>query len=106
MKDSDVISLKEYFDSRLSSIEQSITVALAANEKRLDSMNEIKGAMKDQAALFAYSKDLEPIREDIRDLRETRAELKGKASQMSVIVAYVIAILGILLSVINILGRK
>lgn len=74
---------------------------------RLQSMNEFREAMKDQANTYIprveYLTRHEGIEKDIRSLRESRAELVGKASQNSVVVAYIIAAVGIGLSVIAIL---
>jgi len=73
---------------------------------RLAAMNEFRDAMKDQTDTFLpraeYLTRHESIEKDIRSLRESRAELLGKASQNSVVVAYIIAAVGIGLSVIAI----
>ena len=52
MPDSNEISLKEFFCEKISALEKAKDVALIAMDKRLDNMNEIKGAMKDQQANF------------------------------------------------------
>jgi hypothetical protein len=47
-----MISLREYFEDKFLTFEKSRDIALTALDKRLDNMNEIKGAMKDQQATF------------------------------------------------------
>jgi hypothetical protein len=71
-------------------------------EHRLNAMNEFRESLKDQSNLFLtkaeYTACKEKIDEDIRLLRESRAELHGKASQMQANIALAIAIIGILMS--------
>jgi hypothetical protein len=87
----DGVSLKEYFDSRITSVETSIILAHASMEKRLDSMNEFREALKDQNSRFITRNEHELVMSDIQDLKESRAELQGKASMQSVVVAYMIS---------------
>jgi len=99
-------------DERIASIRESVKVAKESMDMRLDSMNEIRGQLKDQANTFlprveyigqhqALEQRFTHTDEDIRGLRESRATLEGKASQSSVMVAYIIAIVGIALSIIG-----
>ena len=68
-------------------------------------MNEFRGQLKDQAAgLFPRSEHeifMRAVDKDIRELRESRALLAGKASQNAVNLSTVIAILGILLAIVS-----
>jgi hypothetical protein len=52
MSNEEIVSLKEFMLDKFLTIEKSKDIALCALEKRLDSMNEIKGAMKDQQTHF------------------------------------------------------
>lgn len=45
-------TLKEHFDGILVERDKALGRALAANEKRLDGLNEIRGIMADSAAKF------------------------------------------------------
>ena len=45
-------ALKEQLVQRLAAIEQAVGVALAANDKRLDGMNEFRATLRDQASTF------------------------------------------------------
>ena len=99
------ITLKEFITEKFNALEKSTESARVSMEKRLDGMNEFRDTLKDQAAKFVTRDDLtirlDSIGLDIQGLRESRAELAGKASQSSVIGAYVITIISILLSIIS-----
>ena len=49
----DAETLKEYVDKLFEDRDRALEAALAAMEKRLDGMNEIRGQMKDQANTLA-----------------------------------------------------
>jgi hypothetical protein len=51
MKD-ERVSLKEYTITQLIDIKESIKIAYASMEKRLDSINEFRETLKDQSAKF------------------------------------------------------
>ena len=75
--------------------------------RRLESMNEFRDALKDQASGFLTKSEYNLIHDrvvdDIRILRESKASLEGKASQKSVNIAYIISAMSILLAVIALL---
>ena len=104
----DVVSLKEHIESRFAAIEKAIEIALAALDKRLDGMNEIREAMRDQSGYFISRKEVElqldKISADITALKEYRAEAKGKASMLSVAISALLGIAGIVIGVIGLLG--
>jgi hypothetical protein len=56
---SNKVTLKEYVIDKFAELEKSKNIALFAMDKRLDSMNEIKGAMKDQQAYFITRTEFE-----------------------------------------------
>jgi hypothetical protein len=108
MFESQFKSLKELIELNFKTINMATEKALMANDKRLDAMNEIKGAMKDQAAHFPTREELDPrlstiedilgkvvlrsdfdnqherVREDIRKLEISKAEMNAKADQKGV----------------------
>jgi chromosome segregation ATPase len=104
--ENDIEKLEE-MKADISSIRESTLLAKENIDFRLNSMNEFRGQLKDQATNFITRSELQPrfdrTDEDIRLLRESRAELIGKASQNSVNIAYIIAIIGIALSVLGLL---
>jgi hypothetical protein len=73
-------------------------------DKRLEGMNEFRNQLKDQSTMFFTKAEHEQfgkrIEDDIRSLRESRASLEGKASQNSVLMAYVISGVSIIITII------
>ena len=72
--DREFVTLRDHIESRLESIEKSISVAHDAMGKRLESLNEIRTAMQDQQRLLMprseWSVAHDQLREDIAGLRE------------------------------------
>jgi len=110
------VTLRDYIDARMTAADRAVLIALAAMDKRMDAANELRGALKDLAdsavTKSKYDDDVKRIQEDIRSLRESRAELSGKASQDSLnktngtaIAGFIIGALGLLLSLVNIILR-
>jgi hypothetical protein len=119
MADTDTeAKLCRYIDLRLRELEKRLEVTLAAKdtaltlssaslEKRLETMNEFRVQIKDERSLFLpraeYLLQHDRVVGDIRELRESRATLEGKASQTSVIITLLVGVTGIVLSVISLL---
>ena len=99
------VSLREFVESKLESLEKATAVAYEAMEERLKGMNEFRDALRDQTSNFLTRTEFiaahERVCDDIRILREYRASLEGKASQQAVVGAYILAAIGF---VIGILG--
>lgn len=97
----DGVSLREYIESRLDAIEKATTLAYDSMNKRLEGMNEFRDALKDQTGKFATRDEVklvvDRLGEDVRGLRESKANLEGKASQQSVVAAQLLALIGIVL---------
>jgi hypothetical protein len=88
-------------EEQLGAANLALITAQASMEKRLNGMNEFRETLKDQAAQFVTRKEHDFILSDIRELRESRAMLQGKASQQSVIIAYLISIVSVFLGILN-----
>ena len=128
----DGISIKDYFtsvleqlckanDQRFEDLEGKIMAIFEAQKiafeksetklnTRLEAMNEFRQAMGDQAKEF-MTKDFYEARHDliqkqVDDLRLTGAELKGKASQTSVMIAYALSFIGLLMGIIDFIARR
>lgn len=101
------VSLREHIESRLAALEKATDLAAKALEKRLEGMNEFREALNNQASQFMTRREMTVIKDafvkDIRELREFKAALEGKASQTSVIITLVISILGLLVAIISLL---
>jgi hypothetical protein len=103
------VTWRDYVDTRLTAIEASVALARINLEKRLDGMNEIREQLHDQADTFvtgveheALCARIDRMEAEIHGLRESRAELSGKASQSSVDNAKVMAMIGLLLAIVGI----
>jgi len=92
------VTLRDYIDLQIDTIHKSTATAYQALEKQLDGMNHVTKKVEFEAFK-------ERIDNDIRSLRESRAEMQGKASQTSVIIATVISALGLGLAIIGLLLR-
>jgi hypothetical protein len=123
----DGVTLKEYvearidamyhnFEVRIQALEKATTIASESMEKRLEGMNEFRSQLKDQSLTFFTRQEhilyKEAIDNDIRSLRESRANQEGKASQQSVIIAFaltgislMIGSLSFLLAIVSIILR-
>ena len=110
------MSKKSYIDSELRRIEQTsklrymsvqeaTRIAKKEQDRRLDGMNEFRAALKDANVSFItrteYANLNERMQEDIRGLRESRANIEGKASQSSVYITYLIAIIALLIALLK-----
>jgi hypothetical protein len=107
-------SLKEYIEAKFLWLERSTSTTAGVMEKRLEGMNEFRDALKDLTARLASREELDEVRKqlvgsfsrteheafmrtvdsDIRTLRESRAELKGMATQTSVVITFILASIG------------
>jgi predicted sugar kinase len=98
------ISLKEFMETKIRSIEQNIEMATRVLDKRLDTMNEFRAQLKDQAGQFVTRSELNLLRQnidsDIRMLREAKSLLDGKASAGSVYIAYILSAVGLIISIL------
>ena len=101
--EAEFVTLRDYIDTRLDAIDREKEVAYRAMEKRLDGMNEFRDTLKDQGGTFLTKNEYcvfkESVEKDLRVLRESRAELSGKASQLSVNITLLLAIIGLILSI-------
>jgi hypothetical protein len=102
-KDGD-ISLREYVDLRFAANEKAIQLATDALNHRLEGMNEFRDEMSKDKIAYMTKESFEvkhnEITKQVDELRLNRANLEGKASQMSVVIAYIFTVLGIIVSVV------
>jgi hypothetical protein len=104
-EDPSYVSFKDYIDTRIDAIDKATSAAYESMQQRLAGMNEFRESLKDQNNKYmsrdeVYAK-LQLIENDIRILRESRAELAGKASQKSVTIAFIFSGLGILIALMT-----
>ena len=111
-----VVGLKDYVDMRFAEAEKARRDSLAAldamrsetarvMDKRLDAMNEFRGALRDQADQMMprteYTLKHEQLDAKIDALEKFRDQLEGKASQASVYWSYAIAAISIILTLVK-----
>lgn len=99
--DQRIADLKENITQRFDDRDKAVSAALTANDSRLDVMNEFRQTISDQASMFVTRDEMERDRADIRELRESRALLAGKASGTSVIIGYGISFAALALALAN-----
>ena len=95
-------SLKEAFQAKLDGIDKATALREIALDKRLEAMNEFRGSLKDQQGNFITRSEHNFVVNDIRELRESRAKLEGKADQSYVNRVLVLSVISILISIIAI----
>ena len=88
------VALKEYFDRRLEDLERriqdrfmqgdsAVTKAERTMNERLNSMNEFRDALRDQANRMATRMELDKLEEDVQELRRVKANLDGRLVVLS-----------------------
>lgn len=97
--------IRLYYDTKFEDLDKASCLIAAGLEKRLDSMNEFRSTLTDQATHFItraeYVTNHDRVVDDIKGLRESRAELQGKASQSAVNIATGIAVIGLVVAVVG-----
>jgi hypothetical protein len=103
---SEIKAVKQNSKLRYFSVEKATILAKNETDARLTSMNEWRGSLKDAQSNFVqkaeYNSEILRLQDDVKTLRESRAEAQGKASQSSVYIAYLIALLSLVISAIAI----
>ena len=101
------VSLKEYFERALLANEKALDLAREIMNTRLESMNEFRDQLRDQAARFITREELglmkEKIYDELKALNTAKDRAAGKASMGSVYLVTGIAVIGLFISVISIL---
>jgi hypothetical protein len=104
-----LLAQREYFEMRLASIAQATELAAKGQETRFGNVNEFRGALVDLSARMATRQEvdlqLDRVRADLADLKRSRDESAGKASQSSVIVSMLFGVAGLVLAVVGLLLR-
>ena len=105
MRTLDGVSLRDYVDRRFDECQHYRDRQEGSLENRLESMNKIRESMRDQAKDFIsrieYDAKHDLLCGEMKILREGADINKGKASQNSVIFAYAISIIGLMVSIIG-----
>jgi gamma-glutamyl:cysteine ligase YbdK (ATP-grasp superfamily) len=125
----DVVTLRDYIEARLTSIDKATDLAYQKMEIRLANMNEFRSALSDQTSRFItrvesqaardsikveLKVEMEKIKADLKEelsevcsdvevLRDFKSTMEGKASQHSVNVALVLGLIGAGVGVLSML---
>ena len=101
------VSLRDYFDMRLTSLERSRVEAVDAMERRLEGMNELRAQLDRQAGTFLTMKEHDIFRErvdkELRNIAEFRAVVDTKASLNGLYISIALSVLGLLASLMGII---
>jgi hypothetical protein len=105
------VTLKEYFERILAeykkTIEDAEFIRSRELDRRLENLNGEAERLKNMQATYLprteYSLQYDHLKDDIEFLKLSRAELRGKASQTSVNIAYGISFISIILGLISML---
>jgi len=120
MDGKDIISVKEYIESRLEdttklfetkvdALDKATILASQQMDKRLEGMNEFRESLRDQNATFVRKDEYDTKHEALEktfnvrvsSLEMSRAELCGKANQSSVNMSMFFAATGLLISLLS-----
>ena len=109
MTEREVVDLKEHFEKVFctwrTEHERRHEMADRTLEERLKKLNEIREMMSDSQKTYVPRLEWEAqhqrVVEDIRSLRESRAEIAGKASMSAVFVGYFFTAGAMLLAIIS-----
>jgi len=97
------VGLKEYFERRLEDLDKRLMdrfhlgdMAISKAERtmaaRLDSMNEFRDALRDQANRMATRVEVEKLEEQLQELRRAKANLDGRLFVMSGLVSISVSV--------------
>jgi uncharacterized Ntn-hydrolase superfamily protein len=100
-----VDDLERLVNEQVIALDKATVIAKDNMERRLDSMNEFREALRDTQARFLTSQEFDnahaQVMTDIKMLREEKARMEGKASQSQVLGTAAISIVGLVIGVIS-----
>jgi len=103
----DIVSLRDYVDTRLCAIEHTIKVSNEQINYRLTNMNKFREKFDILTSTLVSKQEfndcIKSLHSDVENLKLFQAELKGKASQASVNIANAIAITGLVIGLLSLL---
>ena len=109
LDNSTLVSLREYIEARLMASQQALDLARQLMDARLDGLNHLRSQVLTKSeyesahtALIArHDGDQKVVMAAIADIREWKAEQRGKASMTSVYAAYFLGCLGLVISLVS-----
>ena len=112
----ETVSLKEHFEKILAEKDKAFIAIQAAQHEATQileansqlwraSANEWRQAMDNKDKLLATKADLIPINNTLSELKTFKDQSQGKASTTSVYIGYAIALISIVFTLLNYLGK-
>ena len=105
LNNADMVSIRDYFDTRLIAIEQATGIAAASMEKRLNGMNEFRDTLRDQASRFVTRQEMDSqfaiVNVTLGELRTFKDRMQGKASAGSVYLAWALSGIGLIIGMVG-----
>ncbi len=98
------VALKEYFDRRLDDLDRRLTDRFGLSDsavskaertmnERLNSMNEFRDALRDQANRMATRAELDKVDSAVQALQQAKANLDGRLVMLSGGISIVVSLL-------------
>jgi hypothetical protein len=101
--------LEKMMELQFNGMDTAINLARESMEKRLDTMNEFRDSLRDQASRFLPKAEFEAsqirITDEIKILNRSKDILSGKASQNSVILFGIISVTALVVGIMDLLVR-
>lgn len=94
------VTLRDYFEARIEALEKAVNLAAENLKVRLESMNEIRGQLRDQATTFITRAEHDALCNRVGQLEQDRARIDAKASLSAVFVGYAFTTITLALAVI------
>lgn len=105
-------NVKLYAKLKFKSNSQALKLSTKRLDKRLDDANRFREQLREQQQAFLPKNEfiiqhtklenqMDELKEDIKILRESKANLEGKASMASVYLSYVIASIALILTILR-----
>ena len=108
--DRQIVTLREYVEEKFAAQEKATEFFQRMLDDRLEGMNEFRADLRRQAADLITRREvmvfIDRLIEDIRSLRESRANAEGKASQLSVYITFLFALLGLIVATASLIINK
>lgn len=102
-QDQENVTLRELVEAKIESLKATMTATDLTMERRLEAMNELREQITSERGHYVTRQEHDQthakLNEDVRELRESRAEIAGKASLASVYFTALCVVLSLLIAV-------
>jgi hypothetical protein len=99
------VSLRDYVDSQFEAIEKQREAYEKSLDARLESMNQFRNQITDQARTFVtkveYDANHRYLESDVKECVAFNGRMRGMATQNQVLIAYALAVLGMIIGFVG-----